>query len=148
MERHFCTSVYVYNPKTEKFLFIKHRKLNKWLMPGGHWENNELPDDAALREVYEETGLIVKLIGERLPRQTDQICPYGIQRNIIEDGKHEHIDLVYLAVPERGERLVQNKEETDGIDWFTVKEINNKTFDTFEECRGWCNYFFDKHKNN
>ncbi|MDR0456894.1 MAG: NUDIX domain-containing protein [Treponema sp.] len=51
------------------------------MMPGGHLENNEFPDDAALRAVYEETGLTVRLIGERLPRDTDQIRPYGIQRD-------------------------------------------------------------------
>jgi 8-oxo-dGTP pyrophosphatase MutT (NUDIX family) len=38
---------------------LKHKKLGKWLPPGGHIEPNELPDDAACREVLEETGLKV-----------------------------------------------------------------------------------------
>jgi 8-oxo-dGTP pyrophosphatase MutT (NUDIX family) len=52
MERHFCALVYVYNSKSKNILFMKHKKLKKWLMPGGHLESNEFPDDAALREVY------------------------------------------------------------------------------------------------
>lgn len=44
MQRHFTNSVYVYHPQQEKFLFIKHKKLGKWLQPGGHLEANELPD--------------------------------------------------------------------------------------------------------
>jgi 8-oxo-dGTP pyrophosphatase MutT (NUDIX family) len=144
MERHFCVSVYVYCSKNDNFLFIKHKKLKKWLTPGGHWENNEFPDDTALREVLEETGLKVTLIGERLPRETDQIRPYGIQRNIIKDGEHEHLDLIYLAFAEDEKEIKQNYEETDGINWFSIKEIDNETFDTFRESRKWCRYFHDK----
>ena len=144
MERHFCVSVYVYDSESKKFLFIKHKKLKKWLMPGGHWENNEFPDDTALREVFEETGLRVKLIGERLPRDTDQIRPYGIQRNIIKDGEHEHLDFIYFAVVGEEKQLIHNSEETDGINWFTINEINMETFDTFNECREWCNYFSNR----
>ncbi|MDR1231506.1 MAG: NUDIX domain-containing protein [Spirochaetaceae bacterium] len=143
MERHFCTSTYIYNQKNNKFLFIKHKKLKKWLMPGGHWEINELTDEAALREVFEETGLIVTLIGERFPRETDQVRPYGIQRNVIEEGRHEHLDLIYFAVCD-DEKYIQNVRETDGIGWFTLQEINQETFDTFEHCRKWCNYFYIK----
>ena len=45
MEKHFTTSVYVYNTETKKFLFIKHKKLQKWLQPGGHIEENENPEE-------------------------------------------------------------------------------------------------------
>ncbi len=45
----------------EKILLIKHKKLNKWLSPGGHIDENELPHFAAEREFLEETGLKVKV---------------------------------------------------------------------------------------
>jgi 8-oxo-dGTP pyrophosphatase MutT (NUDIX family) len=32
-----------------------------WLPPGGHIDPHELPHDAAVREVHEETGLAVAL---------------------------------------------------------------------------------------
>ena len=79
-----------------------HRKLARWLPPGGHIEPGELPDDAALREVAEETNQTVHLIGDpglsltdpRLPRQLTQ--PIGIQLEDIGPG-HQHVDLIYVA---------------------------------------------------
>ena len=35
MERHFNVTVYVTNEEG-KFLLIRHKKLQKWLPPGGH----------------------------------------------------------------------------------------------------------------
>jgi 8-oxo-dGTP pyrophosphatase MutT (NUDIX family) len=133
----------VYNPATQKFLFIKHKKLKKWLQPGGHLEVNELPDDSAIREVFEETGLTVRLVGDRLPKETDQIRPFGIQRNILSSGQHEHLDLIYLAVLETGGGLVQNTKETNGIGWFLVDEIVADGFDTFPAQKQWVQYFYD-----
>lgn len=80
MKKHFCVSVYVYNPKNSKFLLVKHRKAGKWLQPGGHVEPNEDPEEAALRETFEETGLRVKLVGKRFPRKQDFILPLALQK--------------------------------------------------------------------
>ncbi|MDQ3540288.1 MAG: NUDIX domain-containing protein, partial [Chloroflexota bacterium] len=61
-----------------------------------------LPDDAARREVREEAGIDVELIGDRglpwdFPGQPCQLIrPAGIQLESISPG-HEHIDLVYFA---------------------------------------------------
>lgn len=80
MKKHFCVSVYVYNPKNSKFLLVKYRKAGKWLQPGGHVEPNEDPEEAALRETFEETGLRVKLVGKRFPRKQDFILPLALQK--------------------------------------------------------------------
>ena len=50
-----------------RVLLIHHRKLDKWLPLGGHVELDEDPEQAALREAREESGLDVELIGERPP---------------------------------------------------------------------------------
>ena len=141
MERHFTNSVYVYCEDRGAFLFVKHRKLGKWLQPGGHVELNELPDDAALREVYEETGLRVRLIGKRRPRDSDQVVPFGLQHNVIKPGVHEHIDMVYLAVPTADVKVQQNVAESDGIGWFTLEQVLEDDFDTFNAQKQWCRYF-------
>ena len=45
-----------------KILMIKHKKLNAWMPPGGHVDENELPCVAVLREIYEETGIKARVI--------------------------------------------------------------------------------------
>ena len=82
-------------------LLHRHKKLGRWFPPGGHIEPNEVPDEAAVREVVEESGVSVTLIGERAlpvlePRQL--VRPRGVQLEAISPG-HEHIDLIYFARP-------------------------------------------------
>ena len=50
--RHFCASAYIVNPENKKVLLVKHKKYNKWLQPGGHIEDNETPEEAALSFCY------------------------------------------------------------------------------------------------
>jgi 8-oxo-dGTP pyrophosphatase MutT (NUDIX family) len=46
-----------------RILFGRHADRNIWVLPGGLIEPAELPADAALRELWEETGLIAELTG-------------------------------------------------------------------------------------
>lgn len=140
MERHFNVTVYVTNEEG-KFLLIRHKKLQKWLPPGGHIEANERPDVAALREVKEETGIDVILEGEKFPRDTDCVRPYGIQMNVIKAGEHEHMDIIFKAKPVKNVKLILNEEETEGINWFSIDEILDPAFDSFEETKKWCKKF-------
>ncbi len=140
MERHFNVTVYVTNEEGE-FLLIRHKKLQKWLPPGGHIEANERPDVAALREVKEETGIDIILEGEKFPRDTDCVRPYGIQMNVIKAGEHEHMDIIFKAKPVKNVKLILNEEETEGINWFSIDTILNHEFDSFEETKKWCKKF-------
>ena len=56
---------------------------NKWIGVGGHFEEGESPEDCLLREVFEETGLIltsyrfrgiVTICSEKYP--TEYMCLY------------------------------------------------------------------------
>ncbi len=85
-------------------LLHQHKKLGLWLPCGGHIEPDELPDEAALREVLEESGVAVELVGESAlsaPAPRQLVRPRGVQLEPIAPG-HEHIDLIYFARPTAG----------------------------------------------
>ena len=44
-----------------RVLLVRHSEGDVWLLPGGAIEPTELPADAAVREMFEETGLLVRL---------------------------------------------------------------------------------------
>jgi 8-oxo-dGTP pyrophosphatase MutT (NUDIX family) len=90
-----------------KVLLIHHRKLDKWLPLGGHIELDEDPEQAALREAKEESGLDVELLGERPPTTSPGtralIAPRFLDIHRITD-THEHIGMIYWARPAVGPR--------------------------------------------
>jgi len=83
-----------------KVLLIHHRKLDKWLPLGGHIELDENPEQAALREAKEESGLDVELLGERPPTTGPGtralIAPRFLDIHRSTD-THEHIGMIYWA---------------------------------------------------
>jgi 8-oxo-dGTP pyrophosphatase MutT (NUDIX family) len=125
--RHFTVAVFVVHQ--QRVLLHYHRKLGKWLPPGGHVEDNELPDDAAVREVLEETGIRARLVGARglpidEPRQL--VVPAGIQVERIYAG-HDHIDLVYFAEPQPDDLAAAEVDprlaERDRVGWYAADEL-------------------------
>ncbi len=121
MNKEFCASVFVVNPNDCKILLCHHRKFNCWVQPGGHIEKDETPEETALRETYEETGVRVKLIGERFPREDDFIRPLGIQKNRGKDGSL-HIDITYVGIPLSQDDVIED-EEIDRCGWFSYEEL-------------------------
>lgn len=124
MARHFCASVFVVDPESKKILLIMHRKNKRWTQPGGHIEDDETPEECALREVYEETGIKVTLLGDRFPREDDFVRPLGIQKNRQENGD-VHIDIIYAAIPNNNIEPIINIEEESDVKWFTRDELDS-----------------------
>lgn len=122
MNRHFCASAFVINPENKKVLLVKHAKFNKWLQPGGHIEDNEVPEEAAAREVYEETGIKITILGDHFPREDDLIRPLGIQCNRKNNGDR-HIDIIYVGTPNNPEAPLVMSEESSDIGWFSRHEL-------------------------
>lgn len=123
MNRQFCASAFVVNPDNKKILLCHHRGFNRWVQPGGHIEHNELPEETALRETYEETGVRIKLIGERFPREDDFIRPLGIQRNRGKDGSL-HVDITYVGVPLSQDNVIMD-DEIDRCGWFSLQDLED-----------------------
>ncbi|MFC4651405.1 NUDIX hydrolase [Lactococcus nasutitermitis] len=53
----------VITDENDKILLVKRRDVPLWDLPGGRVEVGETAEQAAIREVYEETGFTVTLIG-------------------------------------------------------------------------------------
>ena len=123
MKREFCASVFVVNPNDKKILLCHHKKFNRWVQPGGHIETDETPEETALRETYEETGVRVKLLGERFPREDDFIRPLGIQKNRGKDNSL-HIDITYVGISITQDEIIED-EEIDRCAWFTLEELSD-----------------------
>lgn len=56
--------VYIKDENKIKYLIIRHKNGGHWGFPKGHIESGESEEAAATREILEETGLEVKLIGD------------------------------------------------------------------------------------
>lgn len=60
----------LFNPEKTEVLLIKRMDIPVWVLPGGGLDPAESPEEGAIREVFEETGLhvsIVRKVAEYLP---------------------------------------------------------------------------------
>jgi len=110
-----------------RVLVIHHRKLDRWLPLGGHIELDEDPEQAALRETREESGLDVELLGERPPTTGPGtralIGPRYLAIHRISD-THEHIGMIYFARPKGGQVTLAQAEHHD-IKWCTAEQLES-----------------------
>jgi len=129
MERQFVATVYII--QQQKVLLILHRKLNKWLPPGGHLDPNETPSEGARREVREETGVEIEFIKQEniwiehwnaSSFERPYLCLVEEIPAYKDTSAHQHIDFVYLARPVGGIEK-QNVNEIDDMRWFSLNEI-------------------------
>src|SRR3954447_8572949 len=118
-------TVCVFVVQSGKVLLIHHRKLDKWLPLGGHVELDEDPEQAALREAKEESGLVVELLGERPPTTgpgtRPLIAPRFLDIHRISES-HEHIGMIYWARPKTGAMTLAEAEHHD-IRWCSAADL-------------------------
>lgn len=128
-------AVNVYIVCQDKVLLRKHDKYDVWLGPGGHIELHEDPNEAVIREAWEETGLRVKLLDtreyiEESLEYKELIPPMALNRHQI-DAKHEHISFEYIATSETQRVAPQEKSDaSSNFKWYSYEEI-----DTADELR-------------
>ena len=120
----FTVAIFVVHD--HKILVVHHRNLNNWLPLGGHIELDEDPEQAALREAKEESGLDVELLGERPPTTGPGtralIAPRFLDIHRIT-GTHQHIGLIYWARA-RGGKLALSVSEHHDIRWCSTADLD------------------------
>lgn len=137
MHKHFTATAFVIDSR-KRVLLLWHKRLQRWMPPGGHVDGDEAPEDAARRECKEETNLDVEIMsdiqddlfsnnpdeGRMLKKPIAMLLeniPECTERN---EPAHEHMDFLYLARP-LNENAAKElaKDESDGMRWFTKEEV-------------------------
>jgi len=130
--RHFTATTYVVNGGATAL--HAHERLGIRLPPGGHVDRDELPHEAALREVREETGLAAELVADEssvagpntrgIPEPAHLLL-HDI--NVHEDGSvgHQHVDHLYFARVDSREIAPGGDDEADAGEWrwYTAEEL-------------------------
>jgi len=113
---HVTAGGFVLSPDRSSVLLVLHRKLGRWLQPGGHIEADDQDIVATQRrEIEEETGLsdlqwlgVFDLDVHTFPRRGDEPA-------------HEHFDVRSAFVS--GEWGAVAGDGTDDVRWFRFDEI-------------------------
>ena len=101
-----------------KVLLQKRSDVLKWGIPSGHVEPGETVEHAAIREVYEETGLKIKverLIGVYSDPQS-QVFHYP-------DGRNVHFITTYFLASVSGGQLKADLVESMEVAFFSPQSL-------------------------
>jgi 8-oxo-dGTP pyrophosphatase MutT (NUDIX family) len=127
-EGHLTGSAVVIDASASRTLLVFHRKLGRWLQPGGHAEAGERDGAAvALREATEETGLTQLSLHPHAPQPLDVDVHLIPARR--DDPAHLHLDLRYLVVAEAGAALDPAAVEVADVRWVTWDALDTLALD-------------------
>ena len=121
-EGHLTGSAVVASARGDRVLLLHHRKLQRWLQPGGHADPGETAGESvALREAWEETGIQGLSLHRRAPR------PFDVDVHAIpafgSEPAHAHLDLRYLVVAPAEDAVTRSAIETNDARWFEWDEL-------------------------
>ena len=106
--------------KDDKALLIFHPYIKRWFQPGGHIDEGESPIEAAIREVYEETGYVCEIDPDN--QELLDIDIHEIPANPKKgEPAHLHIDLLY------GLKVLRQEQSMEDIEcrWLTLTDIES-----------------------
>jgi 8-oxo-dGTP pyrophosphatase MutT (NUDIX family) len=114
---HLTGSAWVVDRAGRRALLTHHRKLDRWLQPGGHADGDADLARVALRETEEETGL-AGLVVEPTVFDLDR---HWIPARGAEPG-HWHYDLRFVVRATAGEDFVVS-DESHALAWVAIDAI-------------------------
>lgn len=127
-EGHLTGSAVIVSRDGHRVLLLHHRKLERWLQPGGHADPGEASGESvALREALEETGIRGLILHPSAPRPLD-VDIHAIPARRTEPA-HDHLDLRYLTVAPHDATAVVRPEESSALRWFGWNELGDLDLD-------------------
>ncbi|MFT4213399.1 MAG: NUDIX domain-containing protein [Microbacterium sp.] len=96
-------------------------RTSAWTMPGGGLEPGEDPRDAALREVYEETGYRAEL--DELLGIDSRVIPAGQRLDAGAGAPLHTLRILYRAHIVGGELRHELNGSTDRAEWFPLDAV-------------------------
>ena len=117
---HVTASAWIVDTSGGRVLLTHHRKLGRWLQPGGHSDGEPESLRVALREAGEETGLDLVACSNR-PMDIDihEIPPHG------PEPAHRHYDLRF-ALKARSDAFTVSEESHD-LAWVGFDALESYT---------------------
>lgn len=116
-EGHLTASAWIVSPGRERALLLYHGKLQRWLQPGGHIEQDRTLLAAALREAQEETGLNCRAVEETV--FDIDIHPIPARA---DEPAHLHYDVRFLLEADALDHPAVSAESS-AVCWFELTRI-------------------------
>jgi 8-oxo-dGTP pyrophosphatase MutT (NUDIX family) len=118
---HATASAWIVDESFSSALLLHHGKLNKWLQPGGHIEDDADILSASIREAREETGVDVNPHSEKIFDVDIHEIPARPN-----EPTHFHYDIRFLLIADRAAPLLVSSESKD-LAWVAIDEIEKLT---------------------
>lgn len=118
---HITCSMLVMNETRDKVLLTHHKKFNKWLQLGGHWDDNkENALQTALRETSEEGYGENRIVCDVFLNAQ----PFDLDAHEVNDpiGEHIHFDICFVCIVKK-EFEVNISHESLDVKWFNINDI-------------------------
>ncbi len=116
LKGHLTGSGFVVSPSTRSVLLIHHKKLDRWLQPGGHADGDANLARVAAREVAEETGVTdLGLVWPPIDLDIHTVPEHG------GEPEHDHLDVRFLFIAD-GELEIEGNHEVNSVKWFSIDD--------------------------